>query len=520
MAINTTYHSHFNDQIVISQDQWAVTMICNSRISILNITNRFLGNNHALLMIEGVTKANDVFVKKIHLMGEAEKKEKKENDPNKVVFKGLSGGFSRMERLGRVLIEDRTGEPLHHTHKSETWLRSSDQVQQMIDEAVREKDFPMKYPRPFSILGDKSILTVKLETFEIRDPFINMLANADKSRFEKLYKRVEACRDGDVGGIKRLKDRYFYPLKDADPNYNGRGKGNGGISIVGKTFSILWFRYIEKADLSLGNGYSVTMNAPIRIHIQKLFEACKTPKEIDRAIHRFTRYEAVRVFLKRGNRWLSAEMAEMSYAILKDFRRWSKKAIVMFPKMKNEIDAWMVDFEEDGLAACRHFMIRIYKKVTLNPPLEADSCFTWARKKLTIIDVNLEDVGIESVISATKLYIDHAGKKPHKIEDVVEDDIEDNDMIPLLEEQNLQPRVRVPVVIEPNLQPRAQPRRRAARVIEPNARPRREIPLMEAQGIRNRNRIQDSEPSILTRISKKVCLVVSCGTCNYPSREY
>jgi hypothetical protein len=38
-------------------------------------------------------------------------------------------------------------------------------------------------------------------------------------------------------------------------------------------------------------------------------------------------------------------------------------------------------------------------------PLTPDSCFTWAREKLTIIDVEIPDVGIEFLISPTKRYL-------------------------------------------------------------------------------------------------------------------
>ena len=441
---STTYNSHFNDEIVISQNEWGVTLICNSRSSGSN--TRFIGTNHAEIMIEGVTKTNDVFTHKIHLMGEAEKKEKKpkepkENDPNKVVFKGLACSCAGMERVGRVLVEDKTGKRLHHSHKSETWLRPSGQVQKMMDEAVIEKDFPMQNHRPFSILGDRSWFTVNLETFEIRDTFVNMLANSDSRKFEKLYKRVETCKNGSYEGIQRLKQQYFYPLKDFYPHMNGYGKGDGGFSLVKTTMDILWFRRIEEpnrpSDVFLKR---YEMRGRVRYDVQELFESCTNPEEIDRAIDEYTEFEPVRAMLKQGNRWLTDEINEKNYFILKDFRKWAQKAIAMFPQMKNEIDAWMVDFEEDALSACRNFMMRIYENSALNPPLEADNCFTWARKKLALIDVQLEDVGIESVISATKLYMNHVSKKTH----TVEQEPEDVAMVSLLEERNSQPMRRIP----------------------------------------------------------------------------
>jgi len=140
-----------------------VTMICNSTSSNKPATSSS-GNNHAVLAVEGIKKTGEAFRQILHLIGPFSHKQ-----PNEVIFKG-GCCYAGMLRIGEVKTSN--VKFFRYTHKSETWIRSADKARAMRHVIKEERDNPAAFPRPFSIFGNRSLLTRDLKTFKITNPLL------------------------------------------------------------------------------------------------------------------------------------------------------------------------------------------------------------------------------------------------------------------------------------------------------------------------------------------------------------
>ncbi len=134
------------------------------------------GSNHAELVIESIKKTGQLLRQRVHFIGPCSTKQ-----PNAVVFEG-SGCFVGKLRAGTVLITKHK-EVVDFTHKSQTWLRSAEKVRLLRRDAKKERDNPLEFLRPFSILGNRSIFTAYLDTYKIIDPLVSAIANCDFGLF-------------------------------------------------------------------------------------------------------------------------------------------------------------------------------------------------------------------------------------------------------------------------------------------------------------------------------------------------
>jgi hypothetical protein len=235
MSLSLSFPSYFDASVLVDRDHSAVTMICDS--------NR--AKNHALLAVEMIDENQSLTIHFVHLKGLFS-----HQNPNKGVFQGCccSTGFRRM---GIVEIRDMTGKTIDYTHKSSTWIRSAEKVQDLMRRAELERDNPSEFPRPFSIFGNKSILTSDLDTFKITNPLVAAIANCNKTLFKWLYRTAKET-------IKKypLDERYQHPNNIDNPNFIPWGGilwGENGVDLI------------DAAIEELKNEYAFTECIPTRM---------------------------------------------------------------------------------------------------------------------------------------------------------------------------------------------------------------------------------------------------------------
>lgn len=414
-----TYASYFNPDILITRDYWAITMICNSESSGRPAISS--GGSHAMLVLEKVKKTGEFFRQVIHLVGPGAHKEPK----NGVAFLGCPF-YAIHNRVGDVLFlkDGKHIQDARYTHKSETWLRAADKVRVMRREAKLERDNPTIYPRPFSIFGDRSVLTKDLETFKITDPFIAAFAYCDKLLFLKFFDRVQKCRDGLSPGIERLHERYFNPLEDNDL-YACGDHADGGYNVAKvSTFAVWksWQRVGNVVD-NIGNWFGPEFlgrerNLRLRnniseeraVEIANLFAHSETPQNREKLIQSAPDHE--KKFFVTVKARFEQQLKDLNAYILSDFKSVKLKIVSTYPALNERVQDFMNVCEKDALRACRQIMWLIHEHASLCR-ITPDSCFTWAREKLLLVDVELTDVGTERLLSPTKMYLKKAGDTEH-----------------------------------------------------------------------------------------------------------
>lgn len=408
MSTIESYKSYFNSNLEINREIWATTLVCNSTSSCGGKPSSS-GNNHAMIIVEGVKDSGEYFRKRVHLLGPASTDEK-----NPVAFRG-SKCCMGMQRIGRVEIEDRTHRTTeHHTHKSQTWLRSAEKVQNLMRQAELERDKPSEFPRPFSILGNKSVLTSDLETFKITDPLVAAIADCNKEIFLKLYDRVKKCRDG--VGIERLNERYFYPMnhlyRDDDGGYNIARHATWCVWDENRVHlpSLLEFFMLEDPPFC----WRSRISGDRMCEIADLFKSTETSEDRERLIEEAPQQEkeffvSVKKKFEDMLRWHQHGLTNT-----RTFLGWKgygkrvndlcAKIIFKYPELEERVTAFMHEFGESPISTCCQLLLTIFNSTDLCV-LTPDSCFTWAREKLTLIDVEMPSMGIDSCVSLTKCYL-------------------------------------------------------------------------------------------------------------------
>ena len=379
-----SYPGYFNNKkpyapkIEFNEDKWAVTMICNSNSSSISFSN------HAQLVIEGVKDEGKPFKKIIHLTGLTSKQEGVD-----VAFAG-SRHCGGMKRIGKVKTHDVTDKEIDYTHKSKTWVRSSEKVAEMLSEVEKEEVTPEENPRPFYILGRQSKFAGKVDTFTITDPLTKLLSTNDDRLFKKIYERAQKCRDGTFPGIDRLDDPYFYPLQDDNRN-------DGGFDISKKTVSKVRDWWIYKNQISNERSLEVI----------NLFAETSTPEEREQLVINAVRTE--KNFFNDVKNEIEKTLEKYNNYILYYFNKSLQKIVENNQKMEKEllekINELKLNFEKNALQECRRLIKHIYEYTDLKS-LSPDNCFTWSCEKLSKIGVKIPTNGLEKIVSATKLYLD------------------------------------------------------------------------------------------------------------------
>ncbi len=399
-----THCSKFDNSISIDKDNWAVTVYCNSHCS-HKTANFVFGNHHALIAIEGVEKTGDVFRQFIHLKGPNNC-----NNSNIALFLG-SNCYCFHGRIAKVKIEPAPDGEYRYTHKSKTWLIIAEKVITMRAKAQEEQDNPAKFPIPFSFFGNQSILPPNLEVFVIDDnPFIVAISKCDKYLFTMLYDKVLKCRER---GIELLENRCYYP---------GSILGKFGFDAVKES--------IDELSLSVKNHNATTFeklseflnpqNSPFSWQkllssekiekIKTLFYENQTAAERQRVIENFTTDEKEFYFILSEK--VEAKLDRYNREILAYSDRIHSlvgQLLIDHPILTESLQNFTQLFKTDPLAAYRQLLSMIDKSTQL-VPIKPDSCLTWARKKLKIVDIELPDVGLEALVSPTKMYLERMEK--------------------------------------------------------------------------------------------------------------
>jgi len=400
------FPSYFDPTVTVDRNNWAITMICNSERSGKQVSSS--GSNHAILAIEKVKKNGELYRQLLHLTGPSSTRA-----PNEVIFQG-SYCYVGMLRVGEVKLSKRHLTEVSYTHKSETWVRSAEKVRIIKKQAKQEKNNPSQYPRAFSIFGNKSFFTKDLETFKITDPLIAAFANCDKKLFLWLYDRAQKCRDGIPPGIERLKDRYFNPLCDEYP-YCYEGRGDGGYNIARREVWSVWDRGRTTENQGPIDWILGRENFCWRFHIRdkrfseiaELFAKSESPQAREELIQNAPEKEKkffieIRDSLEERIKWHKDYVREY-------FEKAAKKISSQYPQLKERVKSLLSDCEKDAFSACNKMLMTIYEHSDLCR-LKPDSCFTWAREKLALADIKMEDKSIECFVSPTRMYLEPVKK--------------------------------------------------------------------------------------------------------------
>lgn len=366
--------SYFNATIPVTKESWSVTMICDSKTSSISLSN------HAQLVIEGIKNNGALFRQIIHLTGQTSMQPEVP-----VAFIG-SGHVLGMRRMGQVRIHDVTNKEIHYTHKSVTWVRKSTKVAKMLKAAEIEMENPALNPIPFFICGKGAEWTSKLDTFKISCPFVNFLANSDMKIFIKFYERVQKIVNGTSSGIERLNDPYFYPLEDDN---------EGGYDIAQKATATIWNKSFKKQ-----------VSKERSLEVAALLSKASSEHAIEKLI--LNASEKEKPFFIGANEQIKKDLMQCQKKISSYFNRYYQKLVQTSSAMPEEIqlrvETLSKEFDCNPLNACQQLMLAIYKHVT-QVSLQPHSCFTWACEKLVIIKAFMPTIGIESIVSITKLYL-------------------------------------------------------------------------------------------------------------------
>ncbi|MCH9627400.1 MAG: hypothetical protein S4CHLAM2_10390 [Chlamydiales bacterium] len=402
--MSTQFPSCFNGvldcPVYYNEQQWAVTMVCNR-------------DDHAMLIVEGVLDKIQL-LKRVHLLGPYSYSKGKEgpSDPSrgfKVVRYHRLTPLYGFHRIGVARVDNQEGRRVYYTHKSETWIRSAEKVQQLLRQAQAEQANPSEHPRAFCILGRKSKIAPPLTAFEVTDPLVAALGNYQGSLFQQLWSISDALSKKEDSA---LSNAFYYPF--------------GGLENVGYDLLIPFMIVVYENDKRGASHYSLTSTFPFlsierprnykeQISKERFDQLVAAVKDIatQSALDAYTRNlsdEEQQFFLEVIER-LNKIYAQLTQS--DRMNRIKKQVKSVFGVVREQhaeliaserIDALSAAWDADPIRACKELMLHIYASAVLRE-LPSDNCFTWAREKLTLIDVELPDRPTEALVSKTKLYL-------------------------------------------------------------------------------------------------------------------
>lgn len=172
-GIEAPMQSQMDNSKVLTRTQWAVTLI---------IPDELL-SHHAELFVEG-NKDGRYFASVIHLTGVA------------LIKNGCDaseGCHYLFSDKGQVKVKElKSGTKWLCKLKSDTFIRSAEKVQKLIDEAKKEEDLysnkEFTNPTPFHYLGANSVLARESVHYQITDPELREIYDTNRRQFEYLRK--------------------------------------------------------------------------------------------------------------------------------------------------------------------------------------------------------------------------------------------------------------------------------------------------------------------------------------------
>lgn len=197
--------SRIDSSVLITEDLWAVTLLKDK------------DSNHASLAIERERNGRPLLTI-AHLTGPSSTQGKD------VAKNGCSYFFSKK---GRVKIKDvEENKVWTYGQKTETWQRSRDKVEKMLDEAIQESKLfdAEENLTPFSIFGSGSIFTKNSKYYKITNQELIELKQMDIVVFNSIYQEsINQDQDQDYNTI----------FVDIDVK---------GDTLIGKKFSRIKFK--------------------------------------------------------------------------------------------------------------------------------------------------------------------------------------------------------------------------------------------------------------------------------------
>jgi hypothetical protein len=369
--------SFFDKNVHITKDQSATTLCCA-------IGRGSRNSSHAQIWIEQINENDELKRYFMHLRGP--KFTEHTRDEN---FNGYSCKLG-MSTQGVVEVrDDRHFENVKFSGKSETWLREANKVEQMVELARREQNDPHSIPKAFSIFGSKSVFSTKVGAYKTDDESVKFLINAHKSLFKTLFRA--AHETANKLGAKALSDFNVVPVGGLLWGANSYNIVDRAIKIAQIETEYFWegsydgevtTNYLSWESL-LGKGSISSLASSLKM--------CKSIEEAQQCVKRIDLQGFERIVLSR---------------LLEQVEKVEKKVEKIYAKISKHLDfpKDLVKGNETFFSYYKKLVRRLYKnceKTSLIP----DNCFTWARDKLELIDVELGSKPSDKWCANTRKYL-------------------------------------------------------------------------------------------------------------------
>ncbi len=380
------YYSSINPKKEINEHFSRITMICDAE------AGPFLGSQHALIALEvletplkGVERVAKWL---IHLV--------KNSEEPTIIFKRKKW-YKLTGDIGSVQIRRISESGYRWTNKSKTYRITAAKARRLIDKSIKECENPLKYPQPFSMMGNKLADAAPNEKpLLIRNRFIKELADTDPEVFLTLCRKAQRCID--YGTFEKLGKGYFYACYVK----------HGGIDVANQTINTV-FKY-KKGKVE-GKKSRVRFNKTISIkrreeildlYLQTCNEADRTklwdeaPPE-DKAF-----FEQINITLTQEIEVKGDLLCNKEFKLIPTLEKIRKRYIEKNVAFAAQILTWKEGLEEKPFHTVQKIIELVAGTVEFyNGPMH--SCFTWARANFDLVGAPIPGAQIFGLVAITRV---------------------------------------------------------------------------------------------------------------------
>lgn len=346
--------SYLDPSVSLDENSWGVTM------------TRARRSFHATIIVERIWNSNDKTVNMAvaHLVGPTLCKDIE-------VVKDCYSGYGKM---GIIEVKEKADPTrIRYSSKSKTYCVSREKVEVMWAQIKKEEANQNEHPVPFSIFGRESFITKNREYFEISHPELRELYQENPLKFSYLYDlyventSIKTGRWGNpwhVQDITRSSSLLYSPLHYIEFAVAGAQKASE-----------------ETERLYLKNQTHIKMvSFAFGVYLICSFCSIKLPLQLE-------------------------EKGRLSSIPSQAFLGMMSKVYSLFFKLFVNSSAPIAQWIIQKKAAQNKHHLELIEKFVKRKFIDPDSCFTWAREKLQLLDIDMGVCKSDRLIAVTGLYI-------------------------------------------------------------------------------------------------------------------
>ena len=376
-----SYPSFFNENLTFGREKCAITLICPQE-----------NDTHADLIIEKINKNENKKIYKLSFYNSG--------------TSGQTFCFSQIAPEIKIIKSDSTNTILF-SRSTNTWIIDADKAKTLIKIAKKELHDPIEYPTAFSFYGNKSIFSPYIEKIKISNSSdLKKLYQTHPSFYRELVDISNACINKHKVGMNIFRSVFFVPTMEGGyfidsesfdeiggetDHYqtNSDSEGNQYYSKVTVKEHLGSFVYGMKTEIRNINNLEELKNYCEMIRIR--FE--KADKEMGGISISGTRYECIK-FISSVIQNIHNRFKDVNLVVLRIFKNLKKSTF-----LENIISSCKSDY----LMACKKLLIMVHDNSEIIR-FKGHNCFTWAREKMRMVNVELGEKFSDKIIANPKWY--------------------------------------------------------------------------------------------------------------------